>query len=199
MVAEHPEYCTYFPIHLPHQQLTQTAPTSTASSSISSLRSDTPDPPVVLRPLIASDLSKLTEFLISLSQTTRKFWSLDSFDENQAKIYIESIAIYDKLRFVVLEGVKENGDETGNEKIVGFFEFSFGIPDSDIDRFKNYGIKLDEGEQQFRLLISKQMIVDGHHACETHTNRKKSHLQYSLTWFTLQNTLEKKEYFCSEE
>ncbi len=48
----------------------------------------------------------------------------------------DAIDKYDKLRFVV--------ENPSKNKIIGLFELSFGIPQSDIDRFINYGIQLSE-------------------------------------------------------
>jgi diamine N-acetyltransferase len=92
------------------------------------------DEKMLLRPLEPTDEKELTELIKNLSPDTKRFYSYNEPAEQIAKEHCEAINKYDKLRFVLeKEGVKE---------IVGLFEFSFDIPQGDIDRFEKYGIKL---------------------------------------------------------
>lgn len=86
----------------------------------------------LLRPLEKVDEQKLVNLIENLSAGTKKFYSYTGSSEEIAHEHCEAINKYDKLRFV-LEKEKE---------LVGLFEFSFGIPQGDIDRFEKYGLKL---------------------------------------------------------
>ncbi len=88
----------------------------------------------ILRPLDSRDEEMLVNLIENLSSKTKKFYSYDEPAGQIAKEHCEAINKYDKLRFVI-EDQKE---------IIGLFEFSFGIPQGDIDRFAGYGIKLSE-------------------------------------------------------
>jgi len=90
---------------------------------------------VKLRPLVPEDSVALSIFLIGLSPTTRKYYTLDSYDEATAHQLCADINKYDKLRFVaVIDG-----------RIVALFEFSMDLVQADIDRYKSYGITLHAG------------------------------------------------------
>ena len=90
---------------------------------------------VVLRPLENKDEDLLTEFLTSLSEKTREYYTLDSYDSSTAKEMCDAINKYDKLRFVVT-------DKSTN-KLIALFEYSFDIPEGDKKRFLKYNIQLD--------------------------------------------------------
>jgi len=107
---------------------------------------------VTLRPLLATDVKLLTQFLLSLSKTTQESYILDSYDGKTASQMCEDINRYDKLRFVGLI----------DEKIVGLFEFSMDLTKEDINRFNNYGIKLKQGEDcRFGPCISNNLQGTG--------------------------------------
>ncbi len=89
-----------------------------------------------MRPLLISDVDSLTVFLESLSPITQERWTLDGYDREQASAFCDGIGRYDKLRLVA---TKESATE-----IVALFEFSFGIPQGDRDRYSSYGIVLGE-------------------------------------------------------
>lgn len=89
----------------------------------------------IFRPLRKNDTNNLTQFLEGLSVETRKFSTFSSYDVVTAKEFCETINKYDKLRFVL---------ETTSGNIAGLFELSFGIPKSDMERFKEHGISLNE-------------------------------------------------------
>src|SRR5438874_12740158 len=65
---------------------------------------------------------------------TRKFSSYPSDDLAAAREMCEAINRYDKLRMVA----------TADRSIVALFEFSFSITHADRERYRSYGIELDE-------------------------------------------------------
>jgi len=90
----------------------------------------------ILRPLEADDVNKLDDFLSGLSEETKRLITAPDADLPTATELCDAINKYDKLRFV-LEATPEN-------RIIGLLEFSFGIPDGDIRRFKTASYMLDE-------------------------------------------------------
>lgn len=93
--------------------------------------------PVVYRPLLPTDVERLTEFLESLSPQTRYFWDMSSYDRNQAQELCDAINRYDKFRMVALsEGASHNG-------VLATFEFAFWV-ESELTRLREYGIVLSE-------------------------------------------------------
>jgi GNAT superfamily N-acetyltransferase len=91
---------------------------------------------LLLRPLVAQDVDLLAHFLEGLSPRTRDFHSYPSYDMKEARELCDAINRYDKLRFVLMS---ENG-----KRIVGIFEFSFGMPEGDKQRFLKYHLQLTE-------------------------------------------------------
>ncbi|MCC6457086.1 MAG: GNAT family N-acetyltransferase [Caldilineaceae bacterium] len=89
-----------------------------------------------LRPLQFDDVDGLTTFLSGLSPQTRRFSLFPSYDRKGAQGLCEAINRYDKLRFVV--------ELSPSKVLIGLFEFSFGIPEGDLQRFARYGVHLDE-------------------------------------------------------
>lgn len=94
----------------------------------------------VLRPLAHDDTNKLGSFLLGLSEETKR--NIISADGHlpPATELCEAINKYDKLRLVV-ETVPSS--ET-DDRIVGLMEFSFDIPEGDIERYKRAGYSLDQ-------------------------------------------------------
>lgn len=90
------------------------------------------------RPLGTGDATALADLLGSLSPQTRRWWYSDSYDLNAARELCAAIARYDKLRMVAV------AQNSAQSSIVGLFEFSFGLPAGDIERFAAYGLPLDE-------------------------------------------------------
>ena len=90
----------------------------------------------ILRPLEKKDEAKLAELIESLSVETKRFIAVNKSSESIAKEQCDAINKYDKLRFVL--------EKVDKRELVGLFEFSFGIPQGDFDRFEKYGIKLSE-------------------------------------------------------
>lgn len=90
---------------------------------------------LVLRPLETTDLDELAQFLANLSPETRHFSTFDGYDRAAAQALCDSIARYDKLRFVIQSGA--------SQWIVGLLEFSFAILEADRLRYTAYGIALD--------------------------------------------------------
>ena len=90
----------------------------------------------LLRPLQVDDVDQLALLLEGFSASTRWFSFFPSYDRACAQELCEAINRYDKLRFVV--EVLPAGE------IVGLFEFSFAIPNGDLQRFAEYGVPLDE-------------------------------------------------------
>lgn len=83
---------------------------------------------LLLRPLENNDLEIIAKFLEELSVDTRVNYVLDNYGSDTAREFCDSIARYDKLRFILLnEGV-----------VIGLFEFSMDFPYSDKIRFENY-------------------------------------------------------------
>lgn len=97
------------------------------------------DTRVKFRPLKESDVDMLAEFLMDLSDLTRQRSSFESYDLNCASDLCYAINKYDKLRFVCVYN-----NESDINRIVGLLELSFGIPESDVKRFADEGIKLNE-------------------------------------------------------
>lgn len=94
---------------------------------------------ITFRPLVESDADMLARFLIGLSALTRERSSFESYDLNCASDLCDSINKYDKLRFVCIAD-----DEFNNSRVVGLLELSFGIPESDLKRFADEGLRLNE-------------------------------------------------------
>jgi diamine N-acetyltransferase len=92
------------------------------------------DEKMLLRPLEPTDEKELTELIKNLSSITKKFYSYNEPAEQIAKEHCEAINKYDKLRFVL--------EKESAKDFVGLFEFSFDIPQGDLDRFEKYGINL---------------------------------------------------------
>ncbi len=90
----------------------------------------------LLRPLEKTDETKLADLIESLSTATKRFYSYTGPSSEIAQEHCEAINKYDKLRFVL--------ERENNKDLVGLFEFSFGIPQDDLDRFEKYEIKLSE-------------------------------------------------------
>lgn len=105
-----------------------------------SLVSFTPPPhdgeSFVLRPLEPGDVTLLAAFLENLSDYTRRYYTLASFDADMAQEMCDAINRYDKLRFLV---VREDDHDC-----VALFEYSLSIPEDDLARFHSYGLPLDE-------------------------------------------------------
>ena len=76
------------------------------------------------------------EFLESVSTRTRLVWRRDRYDLVEAQQLCDAIGVYDKLRMIV--------EETQNGRILGLFEFSFAIPNSDRERFARHGTDLND-------------------------------------------------------
>lgn len=95
-----------------------------------------PSAKALFRPLQAEDIDQLTTFLENLSPITRTFSIFSSYDREGAQKLCDAINRYDKLRFVV--------ELLPSRQIIGLFEFSFGLPDGDLQRFAAYGLPLDE-------------------------------------------------------
>lgn len=93
---------------------------------------------VVFRPLAHSDVTMLAAFLEGLSPVTRERSTFDSYDMKCAQELCEAINKYDKLRFVCIVG------HAASQRIIGLLELSFGIPPSDLKRYREAGINLSE-------------------------------------------------------
>lgn len=110
------------------------------SGDLAALRQEVsfaPGGTAVFRPLETADVGRLAEFLSSLSGETRRFWNLESYDHSAAAELCDAIGRYDKLRFVAQE-------TAAPFLLLASFEFSFGIPPGDTERFRSYGITLSE-------------------------------------------------------
>ena len=93
-----------------------------------------------LRPLKHDDVDLLASFLESLSPLTRHRWLLDDYGLKGAKSLCDAIALYDKLRLVVVES------NIKGSPIVGLMEFSLDMHPNDIERFEKYGITLNNDD-----------------------------------------------------
>ncbi|MDD3475038.1 MAG: GNAT family N-acetyltransferase [Candidatus Dojkabacteria bacterium] len=89
---------------------------------------------ITFRPLLHSDLDRLTSFLENLSTDTRRLSTFDSYDKVTATELCNAINKYDKLRFVL---------ESQSKEIVGLIEFTLDIPQNVIDKYITYGLKLN--------------------------------------------------------
>lgn len=92
---------------------------------------------LILRPLLADDVTKLADFLAGLSPQSRRFSTFSGYDQAAAQELCEAIARYDKLRLAVVEA------NVAAEPIVGLFEYSLDLTAGDISRYANYGMRLD--------------------------------------------------------
>ncbi|HLD51425.1 hypothetical protein A3K34_04900 [candidate division WWE3 bacterium RIFOXYC1_FULL_40_10] len=90
---------------------------------------------LVLRPLEADDVEVLSVFLSELSPETRKNYKLENYGIKTAEEFCSSIAHYDKLRLLLLK----------DTVVIGPFEFSMDIPESDVKRFSSYNTELNDG------------------------------------------------------
>jgi mycothiol synthase len=93
--------------------------------------------PIHFKPLGMHDVETMALFLSGLSEETRRLSSFEGYDHDHALELCESIGKYDKMRFVAT---------TDDGNIVGVIEYSFGIPGSDVERYKSYGIILEPGK-----------------------------------------------------
>lgn len=90
---------------------------------------------VEVAPLKYQDVFDLASFFGKLSSETRRLSTFKSYDTSMARELVNAVDKYDKLRFVArLSGSKE---------IIGLFEFSFDIPNSDMKRFLECGVELN--------------------------------------------------------
>lgn len=90
---------------------------------------------LILRPLAADDVDKTGQFLSGLSTQTRHFSTFSGYDTAAAQALCESIARYDKLRFVI--------EAPAAGRIIGMLEFSMDITPADQARYTAYGVPLD--------------------------------------------------------
>ena len=89
----------------------------------------------VFRPLASHDQAALTTFLESLSDSTRRFYTLASYDEAQAATLIAAIGQWRKLVCVAVAG----------SDILAMVEFSFEMPaGAEPARYQAAGAALDE-------------------------------------------------------
>lgn len=89
---------------------------------------------LILRPLEETDAESLATFFEGLSEDTRDKYYLDDFTIKKAKEFCESIAVYDKLRFILVR----------SNRVIGIFEYSQDIPQSDNDRLNAYNLNYNE-------------------------------------------------------
>lgn len=89
---------------------------------------------ITFRPLLHSDLDRLTSFLENLSTDTRRLSTFDSYDKVTARELCDAISKYDKLRFVL---------ESQNKEVIGLIEFTLDIPQNVSDKYTTYGLTLD--------------------------------------------------------
>jgi GNAT superfamily N-acetyltransferase len=85
--------------------------------------------------LVQSDAAALGIFLGSLSEQTRQRWQIAGYDDATARQICAEIGHYDKLNLVAVG----RGDT-----IIGLIELDFRIMDNEHDRFRGYGIELDD-------------------------------------------------------
>ncbi len=108
---------------------------------------------LILRPLLATDSSKLASFLQNLSSQTRHFYNLDSYDLKMAANMCKSIDKYDKLRFVA--------HYKNKKEIIALLEFSLDIPPNDFKRYQGYGITLTDSDIRFGPCIADNYQNEG--------------------------------------
>jgi RimJ/RimL family protein N-acetyltransferase len=89
---------------------------------------------ITLRPLLHSDIEKLTSFLENLSSETRRLSTFDSYDKVTATVLCNAINKYDKLRFIL---------ENQRKEIIGLIEFTLDIPENVVEQYRRYGTDLD--------------------------------------------------------
>ena len=98
---------------------------------------------VTLRPMQADDVDAGGYFLEGLSAQTRHFSVFPSYDRAMAQKLCDAINRYDKLRLVVkIQEAGKVGDDAA-AKVIGLMEFSFDIPEGDLQRYAHYGVALD--------------------------------------------------------
>lgn len=89
---------------------------------------------VTFRPLEPHDANALSAFLRGLSKETRRLSTFEGYDLEAAQKLCDAINKHDKLRLVVVNC---------EQKIIGLIELSLDLPESDIERFKSNGFKLN--------------------------------------------------------
>lgn len=101
---------------------------------------------LTLRPLEPKDEKAIVDLINSLSEQTKHFYSYTKEPaEKIAKDICDAINKYDKLRFVL--------ERNDNKELIGLFELSMDIPQENIEKFKRYGIELEENDCRFGPLL----------------------------------------------
>jgi RimJ/RimL family protein N-acetyltransferase len=90
---------------------------------------------ILFRPLSHDDVLALQEFFECLSETTRLFATYPSYDLQCAQQFCFEINRYDKLRMVAT---------IPNGKIIAIFEFNLSLVEFDINRYRKYGVELND-------------------------------------------------------
>lgn len=120
---------------------------------------------IIFRPLQHDDVYALQEFMECLTEKTRKLGIYPSYDLQRAKEFCDEINEYNTLRLVVT---------ITNGKIIALFEFNLSLEEFDINRYRKYGIELNEDDDiQFA-----PCIVDDYQ--NQHLGSKLLHLMINL-------------------
>ena len=103
---------------------------------------------ILFRPLQHTDLHALQEFFEGLSEETRRFATYPSYDLQCAQQFCDEIGQDDNLRMVAT---------VANDKIIAVFEFNLSLEEFDINRYRKYGVELNnESDIQFAPCITDE-------------------------------------------
>ncbi|MFZ5365924.1 MAG: GNAT family N-acetyltransferase [Patescibacteria group bacterium] len=91
---------------------------------------------IIFRPLLKDDSTSFGIFLDSLSKETRRRYGPHPLTFGEAKNICENLDYKEMLRLVLLNS---------KEEIIGYNILSFQLRDSQVERFKGYGIHLVPG------------------------------------------------------
>lgn len=89
---------------------------------------------ILFRPLLHDDIFALQEFFECLSEKTRRFATYPSYDLQCAQQFCYEIDQHNTLRMVAT---------VANGKIVAVLEFNLSLKEFDIDRYRKYGVELN--------------------------------------------------------
>lgn len=103
---------------------------------------------IIFRPLRHDDLHALQNFLEGLLEKTRDCAIYPSYDLQRAQEFCNEIDEYETLRMVAT---------TTNGRIIALFEFNLSLEEFDINRYRKYGMELNEDDDiQFAPCIADE-------------------------------------------
>ncbi len=92
---------------------------------------------VSVRPLRSDDVSRLGDYLLSLSEETRRRWSPHGFDRDAAVAVCNGLGSDDVVRLVATTSAD------GDDQIIAYLLVKLGVRERESVRYAAYGIALD--------------------------------------------------------